>query len=100
MSDLQDIARTVATLATPGMKPKDLVTAVRKHYPDASKKQITRAAFMAMILASESDPELARHVQELALRSRGEDEDEKKDPKSPASVTSTRKKRKDRQKVA
>jgi hypothetical protein len=101
MSDLQEIARTVATLAVPGMKPKDLVTAVRKHHPDASKKQISRAAFMAMILASESDPDLARHVQELALASRGEAENEDggKDAKALASVISLRKKRKDQQKA-
>jgi hypothetical protein len=52
MSDLQEIARTVSRLATPGIKPKDLVAAVRKRHPDASKKQVSRAAFMAMIIAA------------------------------------------------
>ena|SRR3954454_5735323 len=75
MSDLQEIARTVSTLATPGMKPKDLVAAVRKRHPDASKKQVSRAAFMAMIIAAEADPNRATELQELALGSRGSDDE-------------------------
>lgn len=74
MSDLQEIARTVVTLATPGMKPKDLVTAVRKSHPNASKKQVSRAAFMAMILTAEADPNRATKLQELALGSRSSDD--------------------------
>lgn len=30
MSDIQAIARTVSALAAPGLKPKDLIAAVRK----------------------------------------------------------------------
>lgn len=75
MSDIQVIARTVATLASPGMKPKDLLSAVRKEHPDASKKDLSRAAFFAMILASETDPEKAAQAQDLALASRAPDEE-------------------------
>jgi hypothetical protein len=45
MSDLQAIAKTVANLAAPGLKPKELIAAVRKQHPDASKKEISRGAF-------------------------------------------------------
>ncbi len=76
MSELQDIARTVSTLAVPGMKPKDLVDAVRKQHPDTTKKQISRAAFLAMILAAEGDPSRAQRVQALALAARSNDTDE------------------------
>jgi hypothetical protein len=74
MSELEAIARTVARLATPGMTPKDLVSAVRHHHPDATKKEVSRAAFMAVILASDTDPDHAKHVQALALGSRAGEE--------------------------
>lgn len=67
MSELQDIARTITMRASPGMKPKDLFKAVRKDHPRASKKAMRRAAFYAMILAAEADPERAKTFQELAL---------------------------------
>jgi hypothetical protein len=38
-SDIEDIARTIAELALPGMRPKDLVDAVRKKHAAASKKR-------------------------------------------------------------
>ncbi len=38
-SDIEDIARTIAELALPVMRPKDLVDAVRKKHPAASKKK-------------------------------------------------------------
>ena len=72
MSDLQAIAKTVASLAAPGLKPKELIAAVRKEHPDASKKEISRGAFLAMIQAADGDPDRARRVQELALSSRGD----------------------------
>lgn len=99
MSDLQEIARTVSTLATPGMKPKDLVAVVRQQHPNASKKQISRAAFMAMILAAEADPERARRVQELALAARSHD-DEEVSTVAAAETIPPRKKRKSRHKAA
>ena len=70
MSDLQAIAKTVSALAAPGLKPKDLIAAVRKKHPDASKKEVSRAAFLAMIEAAEGNPDHAHRMQELALASR------------------------------
>lgn len=72
MSDLQEIARTVMALAEPGMKPNALVTAVRERHPEASKKEICRAAFMATILAAETHPNRADELHTLALGSRSE----------------------------
>jgi hypothetical protein len=75
MVELEEIARTIARLAAPGMTPKDLLSAVRRHYPDATKKQVSRAAFMAVILTSDADPDHAAQVQALALTSRAGEEE-------------------------
>jgi hypothetical protein len=74
MSEIEKIARTVAGLAVPGMKPKALLTKVRRKHPDATKKDLSRAAFMAAILAADSDPERASRAHDAALASRAPDD--------------------------
>ena len=93
MSDIQAIAKTVSALAAPGLKPKDLVAAVRKQHPDASKKEVSRAAFLAMIQAAEGDPDHAHQMQELALASRGTSSDDGAEDKATPVVTLKRKKK-------
>jgi hypothetical protein len=91
-SDLQAIAKTVADLAAPDLKPKELIAAVRKQHPEASKKEISRAAFLAMIQAADGDPDRARRVQEMALASRG-DHDDDRTGKASSSLTPKHKKK-------
>ncbi|WP_336488360.1 hypothetical protein [Methylobacterium nigriterrae] len=98
MSGLDGVARTITTLATPDIKPKDLLAAVRRHHPEASKKQVSRAAFTAMILTAEIDPDQARRVQELA--SRGDDGTEEMGTEAVSAVEPPRKNRKGRRKAA
>ena len=53
-------------------KSKDLVDAVRKKHPAASKKEISRAAFYAVILAAEEEPGRAEELHELASVTRND----------------------------
>ena len=46
---IETIAGTVHELATPDMKPKALIAAVREKHPEAKKSDIVRAAFFAVI---------------------------------------------------
>ncbi len=39
------------------MKPKALIDAVKAKHPNASKKDIARAAFLTVIMSAEYDPE-------------------------------------------
>jgi molybdenum cofactor biosynthesis enzyme len=71
--DVEEIARTVAAAAKPGMKPKELLDAVRRQHPEASRKQVSRAAFYAAILASESAPDTVPVVHDLAISSHSPD---------------------------
>ena len=71
-SDIEDIARTIADLALPVMRPKDLVDAVRKKHPAASKNEISRAAFYAVILAAEEEPGRAEGLHALASVTRND----------------------------
>jgi hypothetical protein len=72
MTDIKQMAQTIAELAKPGMRPKELRNAVRKVHPKAGKKEITRAAFYAVILAAESAPGTAESLHKLALDSRND----------------------------
>ena len=70
MPDIQTIAASLSALATPSMKPKELITAVCELHPDASKKQVVRAAFYVVIMQANADPERARQIQDAALKTR------------------------------
>lgn len=93
MSDIHAIAKTVSALVAPGLKPKDLIAAVRKKHPEASKKEVSRAAFLAMIQAAEGDPDHANHMHEVALASRGTGSDDGAEDKAAPNVTLKRKKK-------
>lgn len=48
MASVEQIADTLRKIATPGMKPKAIRSAIRERHPEASKKEIVRAAFYAV----------------------------------------------------
>lgn len=74
MSEIEKIAGTIARLARPDMKPKQLIEAVREEHPKASKEDIVRAAFYAVIVSADNDPMRADRLHEFALEQRGEPE--------------------------
>jgi hypothetical protein len=43
---------------------------VRKQHPDATKKEIARAAFLSVILSAEYDPEDTQALHDLAMETR------------------------------
>ena len=55
---LFDIASTVQRLARPDLKTKEIIAAVRREHPGASKKDVVKAAFYALA-ARNGDPEQA-----------------------------------------
>lgn len=73
LKDLGKIAQTIRQLATPGMTPKALVQAVRDRHPEASKKEIARAAFLSVILSAEFSPEDTQALHDLAMDAREDD---------------------------
>jgi hypothetical protein len=75
MAEMARIAETVYRLARPGMKSKELIAAVRKEHPNISKKEITRAAFYAVILASEQKSERVSELHDIALQTRNSPDD-------------------------
>ncbi|KMO41374.1 hypothetical protein ACQVP2_35285 [Methylobacterium aquaticum] len=81
MSDIQALAATLRELAKPDMKRKDLIAAVRDQHPNATKKQIVRAAFYALTHGVDDDPEQAQHLHAFALTERTGDEQDAPPPK-------------------
>jgi hypothetical protein len=69
-----DIQTTLFKLAKPKMSPKELLREARRVHPDASKKEIIRAAFASIIAHADDDVEKAMVLQEFALKERGSDE--------------------------
>lgn len=72
--DREDIQRTLLKLAKPKMSPKDLLRETRKLHPEASKKEIVRAAFASIIAVADHDADKALALQDFAIKERGADE--------------------------
>ena len=68
------IEATLLQLAKPKMTPKELLRATRKAHPDASKKEIIRAAFHSIITVADSDVDKATLLQSFALQERAVDD--------------------------
>lgn len=79
MSDISAIAKTVSDLAAPGMTAKDLLKEVRKRHPEASKKQVTRAAFYAVIVGAEQGSQETGNIHGMAISTRNSLQSDPKD---------------------
>ena len=66
----QSLEATLLQLAKPKMSPKELLRLTRKAHPDASKKEIIRAAFHSIIAVADSDVDKAVLLQDFALKER------------------------------
>ncbi|MEX2746314.1 hypothetical protein AB3480_35005 [Rhizobium mongolense] len=69
---IEEIAKTIRELAVPGMKPKALIDAAKARHPNATKKEIARAAFLSVILSAEYDPEDTQALHDIAIDTRDE----------------------------
>lgn len=74
MALIEIIAATLWTLVKPGMKPKELCAAMRERHPEASKKEIVRAAFYALTDSPLSGSQALADLHNFALMGRGQDD--------------------------
>lgn len=74
MSSLAQLASTLRHVASPGIKPKELIAAVREKYPEATKKEIVRAAFFSLSDGHDTNPGQTGQLYDFALKERGEEE--------------------------
>lgn len=74
MSKIETLAATVSSCAVPGSKPKEIIAAVRERHPEASKKDVVRAAFYALTGGDALDGEKSRQLHDLAITERASDE--------------------------
>lgn len=68
--EMRAIADTLMCVVTPDMKLKQLLKAARKEHPEATKKDIARAAFFALITHSEEDYGKEKNLQAFAIAER------------------------------
>jgi hypothetical protein len=72
MASIEALADTLRSVATAGMKPKELLAAVRERHPHATKKEVVRAAFYALTEGHEH----AHDLHSFAITERAFDDDE------------------------
>ena len=89
MASIEALAETLRSVATTGMKPKELLAAVRERHPHATKKEVVRAAFYALTEGHSGSPEHVRDLHSFAITERAFDDDE------PVKRSKLRKKKKD-----
>jgi hypothetical protein len=70
-----EIQATLLRLARPKMAGDVLLSEVKRLHPEASKKEIMRAAFATVIAVVDHDIDQALILQEFALKGRGGDGD-------------------------
>jgi hypothetical protein len=70
MASIETLAETLREFAASAAKPKDLMHAVREKHPQASKKEVVRAAFYALIDSHGADPEHVKGLHAFALNER------------------------------
>lgn len=73
MASIDELAHTLRGVAAKGMKPKALLAAVRERHPEATKKEVVRAAFYAL---AEGQAGSVDDLHNFALSERAADEDE------------------------
>ncbi len=69
-SRIEELSAALVKLARPGMSHKQLIEAVRREHPSASKKEIVRAAFYSLITSADGDVSKANQLQDFALAER------------------------------
>jgi hypothetical protein len=67
---MERIAATLMQIATPEMSPKQLLKAATKAHPTASRKDIARAAFFAIITSPDQEPAKAKKLHGFAIDTR------------------------------
>lgn len=74
ISSIPDLAAVLRQAASPGIKPKELVAAVREKHPEVTKNEIVRAAFFALSDGRDSDTAQSGALHDFALKERGTDD--------------------------
>ncbi len=73
-SRTEQISETLQRLSSPSMTPRRLLKEARRAHPEATKKEIVRAAFYSVIVYADSDPQKAKQLQSFAISERVGDE--------------------------
>ncbi|MBB4192406.1 hypothetical protein GGE45_001969 [Rhizobium aethiopicum] len=71
--DLKELGEAILKETRADITPKQLIRAVMKSHPQATKKEIVRAAFYALIAHAGNDPEKAGILQDFAITQRADE---------------------------
>jgi hypothetical protein len=69
-TSFNDLSSALVAYAQPGLQPRDLLKAVRRNYPFASRTEVVRAAYHAVLELADADLDKARALQDFAIRAR------------------------------
>jgi hypothetical protein len=71
-SGLEELRSALLANVRPGQHPRDLLKAVRRTNPKATKSEVVRAAFYTVIDLADGDSDKARILHDFAIAARGE----------------------------
>jgi hypothetical protein len=69
---LEELRTALLANARPGQHPRDLLKAVRRSHPKATKSEVVRAAFYTVIDLADADNDMVRILHDFAITARGE----------------------------
>ncbi|MGX9980003.1 hypothetical protein [Methylobacterium fujisawaense] len=75
MASIEALAATLWSLAALGMTPQALRVAVRETHPDASRKDVVRAAFYALVAVQPRDGGGLNELHSFALAERSPEDE-------------------------
>ncbi|TLX04232.1 MULTISPECIES: hypothetical protein [Rhizobium] len=73
--DLKELGETILKETRADITPKQLIKAVMKSNPQATRKEIVRAAFYAVIAHAGNEPEKAGILQDFAITQRANEDE-------------------------
>jgi hypothetical protein len=72
---IEELSTTLLNVAKPGLKPRDLIKAVRKTHPKATKKEVVRAAFHALVSDKKVEDGAVAAIHDFAITERASQDD-------------------------
>lgn len=70
MATIDRLSTALAARAKPGAQPRDLLLSIQHDYPDATMREVARAAYYAVLELSDEDSAKIDLLHDLASRAR------------------------------
>ena len=70
MTTIDRLSSALVAHARPGAQPRDVLQSIQNEYPDATMREVARAAYYAVLEMPDGDPARVSLLHDLATRAR------------------------------